>query len=205
MRPFALQSLACALGIACAIALCGGCNSSNKPAPVHTVAETAGSRTPSELQALADSLLGSGSRVVAYGDLAQNGREQALVIDPITTSANDPSDLIFTRAALLEREGAKWREILRCDEHLKNTRGFLGGAPLVPITGWKLELMRDRNGKDAVQTLYFTPLPARESARVAPIAVRWNRKLNRYQSVDQKNEQFLAELTLLETPSSELR
>jgi hypothetical protein len=215
MTRFAIQWVICALGMLGTLGICGGCGNARQAAR-EAAPQASAPAVPSEVQAMADSLLGRGSQVVAFGDLAKNGREQALIIDPMPVKPqDDDSALLFTRAAVLERDGARWREILRCDEHLKNSSGFLGGAPLAPVTGWRLQV--DGNKKqtedqlnhgtmilNSLQTLFFTPLPAQGSPAPATIAVRWNPKLSRYQSLDQK-KQFLAELTLLETPSSELR
>ena len=37
--------------------------------------------------------------------------------------------IFITRAAILEKNNGKWSEVLRCDEHLKNPNGYLGGSP----------------------------------------------------------------------------
>jgi hypothetical protein len=120
----------------------------------------------------------------------------------------NPSPIFVTRAVIVQKDDGKWAEELRCDEHLKNPRGFLGGSPAFPITGWRLELKPDTSqGLE----LRFTPAGAGEehspdaveSART--IAIRWNTKAKRYQSLDQSHGGYLGEVPALETPQSILR
>jgi hypothetical protein len=173
---------------------------------------------PPEIQTVANKLLGSSAEVLAFGDLAHNGHEQALVINRVIAtpraareSAPPETDGVpFTRAAVIERDGARWIQVLRCDEHLTNPKGFLAGAPLFPVTGWRVRSAtqfgtRSDKKDDAPQALYFTPLDVQDAARAPTIAVRWNPKVNRYQVVDRTSQQFLGELESLETPASTLR
>jgi hypothetical protein len=166
---------------------------------------------PADIQSVASLLLGSNAEVLAFGNLAGNGHAQALVVNRIVTSqssageaAPDGTEVVpFTRASVIERDGTRWIEVLRCDEHLTNSKGFLAGAPLSPVTGWLVQWSQGEGG--AVQAMYFTP--GRRSGEVPsePIAVKWNPKVNRYQSIDRTNNQFLNELALLETPTSTLK
>src|SRR5256884_3965398 len=81
------------------------------------------------------------------------------------------SDLIVTRAVVVEKDEGKWSELLRCDEHLKNQKGFLGMTPLAAVTGWRLQYEQSE-GKGL--ELYFTPLKGVTDSHVLPIGVRWN-------------------------------
>jgi hypothetical protein len=169
---------------------------------------------PPEIQTVANTLLGSSAEVLAFGDLAHNGREQALVVNRVMSTprtarestAQETDGVPFTRAAVIERDGTRWIEVLRCDEHLKNPKWFLAGAPLSPVTGWRVRPDKKPDKKDdAVRAFYFTPLEAQDAARAPTITVRWNTKVERYQVVDRPSQQFLGELGSLETPASELR
>jgi hypothetical protein len=174
---------------------------------------------PPEIQTVANKLLGSSAEVLAFGDLAHNGHEQALVINRVIatpraareTAPPETDGVPFTRAAVIERDGARWIQVLRCDEHLTNPKGFLAGAPLSPVTGWRVRSgTQFGNGSDkkddaAQASFYFSPLDVQDAARAPTIAVRWNPKVNRYQVVDRTSQQFLGELESLETPASTLR
>ncbi len=158
---------------------------------------------PPEIAAVAAAALGRGAEVVAFGDLAHNGRQQVLVANRIGGASNSESGVRFTRAAVLEQTGAKWAEVLRCDEYLKNPDGYLGGIPLEPVAGWRLEFSQQNASQE--RELLFTPLRDSGDTPVSTVAVRWNPAANRYQSVDSKNGRFLGEVPSLGTPVSPLR
>ena len=40
-------------------------------------------------------------------------------------------------SVLAEESGGSWHELVRCDEHLKNDKGYLGGSPIGPVAGWR--------------------------------------------------------------------
>jgi hypothetical protein len=182
--------------------------------PAEDASQTSSSRTgpvSTDIQAAASLLLGSNAEVLAFGNLARNGHAQALVVNRALTSQSRAGEAApsgtqvvpFTRASVIERDGTRWIEVLRCDEHLTNSKGFLAGAPLSPVTGWFVQWIQQEDG--SVQAMYFTPGRALGEVSPAPIAVRWNPKVNRYQSIDRTNNQFLSELALLETPTSILK
>ena len=62
---------------------------------------------------------------------------------------------VVTRAVVAQDDDGKWTELLRCDEHLKNQKGYLGLTPLDSINGWRLQF--EQNPEKGLQ-LYFTPL-----------------------------------------------
>jgi len=62
-------------------------------------------------------------------------------------------------------------EILRCDEHLKNGKGYLPGTPIGGVTGWRLAYEQD---PEKGLALYFTPLKGAVDTQHAPIGIRWN-------------------------------
>ena len=169
----------------------GGCRTTENPGPVvEAPALPAGPVVPAEIQAVAEKALGSGAEVLAFGDLAHNGRLQALVAAPAGRDTKQhslwPTDAVLvTRAAVFEQVSERWMEVLRCDEYLKNPKGFLQGAPRTPITGWQLRIDRQdksQGDRDAVRDFYFTPVQSGKPASQEAVAIRWNPKVGRYQS-----------------------
>jgi hypothetical protein len=158
---------------------------------------------PDEIQKAAETSLGSETEVLLYGDLAKNGSRQILAVNraKATPQMTLPGTVI-TRGVVLQSVGGTWKEILRCDEHLENPKGFLGNIPLAPVNGWRLQYEQD-DAKGLL--LYFTPTADPKGARMLPVEVRWNAKVKRYQSMDRNFENFLYELPALETPESQVR
>ncbi len=158
---------------------------------------------PDEIQAAAKVLLGSDAQVLLVGDLAKNGKRQFLAANVVPkTPKNNIPGTVITRAIVAQDDNGKWTELLRCDEHLKNAKGFLGLTPLDSITGWRLQY--EQNAEKGLQ-LYFTPLKVNGDSHVLPVGVRWNPATNRYQSLDSTYEHFLKESTSLENVRSMLR
>ncbi len=158
---------------------------------------------PEEYQDVAPSLLGSDAQVLLFGDLAKNGQKQVLVANVLpNTPRSVIAGTVVTRSVIAQFEDGKWVELLRCDEYLKNGKGYLGLTPLQPVTGWKLQY-EDSPGKSL--SLYFTPVKTGSTERTLPIAVRWNPATKRYQSMDSGYQNFLGELPTLESPRSTLR
>jgi len=158
---------------------------------------------PEDVQQGAEAALGSETEVLAFGDLAKNGREQVLAINRMKPNPEKPvAGTVVTRAAVIEKDATGWKEVFRCDEHLKNTNGYLGGTPLAGVAGWRLQYEQD-----AVKGLemYFTPASKPAGGYVQTLGVRWNPKTKRYQSLDRNFEQFVEEVPALETPQSQLR
>jgi len=126
------------------------------------------------------------------------------------SSPKDSGSVLITRAAILQKGAGKWTELLRCDEHLKNQNGYLGGGPAGRITGWRLEFRTD--AKQGLE-LKFTPAESEAgeegSGMGAPggqtVVVRWNARTKSYQSLDSTHEKFLSEAPTLETPQSILK
>jgi hypothetical protein len=191
--------------------------------PYGDSAQSSETGVPPEITTVAGMLLGSSAEVVAFGDFAGNGHEQALVVNRIVSTRGATGWMIpgiptpetaavpFTRATVIERDGARWTEVLRCDEHLKNPKGFLSGTPVSPVTGWSVQLhteghgeRKDKHAGGAVQEFTFAPLQTSETA-APPIVVKWNAKVDRYQAFDRANQQFLGEVASLEMPASKLR
>lgn len=191
-----------------------GCKPAQQTAPTEAAAPPAAPAVP-ENQQIAEAVLGSQAEVIAHGDLARNGSEQLLVVNRFDSATGgkarpgNPSDIFVTRAVIVEKNNGKWSEVLRCDEHLKNTRGYVGGAPAAPVTGWRLVVNPDT---DQGLELQFEPAVASEGisssnrdAGGRTISIRWNTRTKRYQSLDQSHKGFLGEVPTLETPQSILK
>src|SRR5437879_10228644 len=181
----------------------GGCGAdASKPAP-QAETKPAEPAIPEDIQLAAKALLGSESQVLAFGDLAKNGKQQFLAANVVPkTPTNNLPGTIVTRAVLAENDDGKWTDILGCDEHLKNPKGYLGLTPLAPVTGWRLQF--EQNAEKGLQ-LYFTPLQGTTDSHVLPIGVRWNSATKRYQSLDRTYEHFLLESPALNDVRSRLR
>src|SRR5467141_1718478 len=192
------------LGVLSLAIILGGCGAdASKPAASQAEAKPAEPAVPEEIQLAAHSLLGSESQVLAFGELAKNGKQEFLVANVVPkTPTNNLPGTIVTRVVVAENADGKWAEVLRCDEHLKNQKGFLGLTPLVPVTGWRLQY--EQNDEKGLQ-LYFTPLKGTTDSHVLPIGVRWNPATKRYQSLDRAYEHFLLESPSIQDPRSTLR
>lgn len=158
---------------------------------------------PEEFQDAAKALLGSEAQVLLFGNLARNGKQQILVANVLpNTPKSVIAGTVVTRAVIAENQDGKWVELVRCDEYLKNTKGYLALTPLLPVTGWKLQY---ESSTEKGLSLYFTPVKTGSSERTLPIAVRWNPATKRYQSMDSSYQTFLGEAPTLESPRSSLR
>jgi hypothetical protein len=195
-----------------------GCHSAQQVTPTEVTAAPQSADAVDEARGVAEATLGKQAEILARGNLALNGREQLLVVNRFSTgtaagagSAN-PSPIFITRAAILEKNGEKWSEILLCDEHLKNPDGYLGGSPAGRVTGWRLAYNQDT--KEGLE-MKFTPAERFDAVNVnsdqnsgqtyPAFDVRWNNSVKRYQSFDQSHERYLSEVPSLETPQSTLK
>lgn len=195
-----------------------GCNSVQPEAPANAKPATGVAAAADEARQVAEASLGRQAEVLAHGDLARNGLEQVLAVNrfskgaPAVEGSKDASTIFVTRAAVLEKVGGKWSQVLLCDEQLKNPKGYLTGSRPGLVNGWRLEYRRD--AKDGLE-MKFTPAegsdPAnantdRSSEQQFPsFDVRWNKNAKRYQSFDQSQERYLSEIPSLETPQSILK
>jgi len=177
-----------------------GCGSE---APKPVAQKPAEPAIPEAVQDAARALLGSDAQVLLYGDLAKTGTQQILAANVVpNTPKSTVAGTVVTRAIVAENVDGKWTELMRADEYLKNTKGFLGLTPLKPVTGWKLQY---ENSAEKGASLYFTPVTAGANEKTLPIAVKWNPATKRYQSMDLTYEHFLLEAPSLENPRSALR
>jgi hypothetical protein len=210
LRHRLTNAFAMAFLIAAGAALGAGCGDAPKPAetksePAAAPAEPAKPAVPDDIQAGAQALLGTETTVLLFGDLAKNGKQQFLAANvvPKTSKNNNIPGTIVTRAVIAQNDDGQWKEIFRCDEHLKNAKGFLGGTPMSDVSGWRIATDQDAAKGLA---LYLTPLKGVDDpAHSLPIGVRWNPQTKRYQSLDRTYEHFLVEQPVISgTPKSVL-
>ena len=181
-----------------------GCGSEGAKTAAEIEKKTAEPVVPEEMQDAAKALLGSEAQVLLFGDLAKTGKQQVLAANVVpNTPKSVIAGTVVMRAVVAEKqEDGKWVELMRADEYLKNSKGFLGQTPLQPVTGWKLQ--HEQSAEKGL-TLYFTPVKAGSNERTLPIAVAWNPATKRYQSMDISYQHFLGEAPSLENPRSTLR
>jgi hypothetical protein len=199
---FVLKMAAGALAVS-ALLLCA-CGDDPAPKPAaEEPAKPAAPAVPDDMQAAAQNLLGKETQVLVFGDLANTGRQQFLAANVIPkTPKNNIPGTIVTRAVVAEETDGKWAELLRCDEYLKNAKGYLALTPLTSVAGWKVQY--DQDPVKGIQ-LYFTPVKTGTDAHVLPIGVAWNPTAKRYQSLDMTYQHFLMETPSLETARSRLK
>lgn len=153
------------LAALCAICFAMGCGNEtpatkSEPAPAPKPAEPP---VPDDVQAGAQSLLGSETTVLLFGDLAKTGKQQFLAANVVPkTPKNNLPGTVITRGVIAENDDGQWTEIFRCDEHLKNAKGYLGLTPLSSVTGWRIQFEQDP--VKGLQ-LYFTPSRAPTTTR----------------------------------------
>jgi hypothetical protein len=202
-----VKTIALIAAIAAGLAMLSCGSSSQAPAPAKSEAVATAPvapAIPADVQKAAELALGSETEVLAFGDLSKTGPQQVLAVNRLKAAPQGvaPGTLV-TRAVIIENDGNTWKQIFLCDEHLKNTKGFLGGSPLAPVNGWRLQFEQHDKGLE----MYFTPIasPKGEGGHVLPVGIRWNPKAKRYQSLDRTFENFLGEVTTLGTPESQFR
>jgi hypothetical protein len=198
--------LIAASSLAITVLMLSGCGDEPAPKPVaETPAKPAEPAVPEEMQAAAQNLLGKETQVLVFGDLAKNGKQQFLAANVVPkTPKNQLPGTIVTRAVVAEKTDGQWSELLRCDEYLKNSKGYLALTPLAPVAGWRVQY--DQDPVKGIQ-LYFTALKGTDAtdAHVLPIGIAWNPSTKRYQSLDRTYEHFLLESPSLSTARSVLR
>lgn len=182
------------MGALC-VALCGAsCDETGHPNT--EAAKSAAPAYPAEVDTAAHKLLGLETEVVAYGDLAKNGKQQALIVNKVKiTPETMVPGLLVTRAAIIEKDGNSWNEVLLIDEHLQNPKGFLGGQPISAVDGWRVQ--KEQDPKSGLE-IYLTPLHKPAGGYVQTIEIRWNPQEKRYETMDRSFEHFLTESPSLE-------
>jgi hypothetical protein len=185
-----------AIGIALACMSCG--NSGNAPKEDTTVQAPVAPEAPKDIQAAATNDLGSEAEVIVWGDLAKNGKTEALVVNRL--KVRPPTavpGILVTRASIIEHDDGRWKEVFRCDEHLQNQKGYLGRTPLAAVPAWRLQY---EQSPDKGLELYFTPLNKPAGGYIETLGLRWNPASKRYQTLDSSYQHFLTETPQLEIP-----
>jgi hypothetical protein len=198
-----VRTFATSAAIFAALLVLSGCGS-EPPKPTPEAAQKAAEAAiPQDAQDAANTLLGSDTQVLLYGDLAKNGQKQMLAANVVpNTPKSTVAGTVVTRAIIAENVDGKWTELFRADEYLKNQKGYLALTPLQSVTGWKLQY---ENSPDKGMSLYFTPVQKGTTEKTLPIAVRWNPEQKRYQSMDMSYQHFLNEAPSIGSPRSALR
>lgn len=180
-----------------------GCDSEPTKPAAEAEKKPAEPTIPPGVQDAADTLLGSGTEVLLYGDLAHDGTQQMLAANVVpNTPKSTVAGTVVTRAVVAQNENGKWTELFRADEYLKNAKGYLALTPLQGVSGWKLQY---ENSPEKGASFYFTPIKQGSSEKTLPIAVKWNPAVKRYQSMDASYEHFLNEAPGIGSPRSALR
>ena len=188
------------LGVLMIAASLQGC-SSEAPKPADSAAQKP--PVPEEIQDATKALLGSEAQVLLFGDLAKTGKQQFLAANVVpNTPKSTIAGMVVTRAVIAENDDGKWIELVRCDEYLKNAKGYMALTPLQAVSGWRLQY---ENSDTQGMSLYLTPVQAGSNVRTLPIAVRWNPATKRYQSMDPSYTNFLPEAPTLQNTRSTLR
>lgn len=183
-----LAAVICVIVVVMGVA---GCGSSQAPASDDAAKKAAEPAIPEDVQSAASALLGKDTTVLTFGDLAKTGTRQLLAANVVPkTPKNVLPGTIVTRAVLAEESNGSWHELVRCDEHLKNEKGYLGGSPIQPVAGWRIQF--EQNAIEGFH-LYLTPVKGNEDPHVLPLAVRWNSAVKRYQTLDRNYEHFMPE------------
>ena len=126
------------------------------------------------MQAAAQNLLGKETQVLVFGDLAKTGKQQFLAANVVPKDAEKSHPWNYRDARRPGREtDDQWSELLRCDEYLKNSKGYLAMTPLSSVAGWRIQY--DQDPVKGIQ-LYFTPIKGAGASdpHLLPIGVAWN-------------------------------
>lgn len=159
-------------------------------------ANTSAPQIPQEVQDAAQAILGNEAEVLAHGDLVHNGKEQVLVVNRLHKAGQGVvAGTLVTRLTVIENDEGKWKQVLLCDEHLKNQNGFLGGAPIQDVNVWRLQF--DQDTQKGLQ-LFFTPYTEKPASNPITTEVAWNPAVKRYQALDRSYTHFQGENPMLQ-------
>jgi hypothetical protein len=167
---------------------------------------------PDEEARAAKAALGADAEVLLFGPLAGSGTRQAVAINrlshaalpdaPQSGSGAPETGTQVSRVSILSKDDGAWHEVLRCDEYLKNSRGYLRGTPGMGVAGWRLEIERNMSHGTVLR---FLPLAPPAAVSSGAVAVAWNPKAKRYQSLDRGGARFQGESSALEQAKSRLQ
>jgi hypothetical protein len=193
LRAAILTGLVCAFVV---ISGCGYLGNSQPNGSAAKIAKPAAPAIPPEVRSVVQTALGADAEAVAWGDLALTGHQQILAVNRVyAQGAAAVPGLVVSRLAVLESDGPRWKEVLGCDEHMKNPNGYLGGTPSADVSAWRVQYQKDPK---LGLMLFFTPYKQGPTVPAQTIEVRWNPEAHRYQAMDATYENFIGESPAIE-------
>jgi hypothetical protein len=190
-------------------AACGSSTDSGRAALAQQQAATAAQENA---QAAARAALGTDGEALAYGDFAAAGGQQVLAVQRLSggtqpgsgaagtpaqasgsssasSSSQTPETFVdVIRVSILMRDGKNWKEAFRADEHLKNRRGYMAGAPVARVSAWR---MGHEKTAGSGFRLEFTPQNLPPGTNPVTVRVAWNPTRQEYDSLDASGTKFL--------------
>ena len=159
------------------------------------------SSAPPDAAAAAHATLGPDGEVLAYGDFPSAGGRQILVVQRVppapgqppqspenTTAQVDETAAEVVRVSILVTDGKTWKEAFRADEHLKNRRGYLPGAPAESVSAWLLACSKT---PESGFLLRFTPRNPPSGRKAVTVTVGWNPTREEYDEMAASGKGFL--------------
>jgi hypothetical protein len=184
-------------------------------APSQRAAEQAAKPATSAPAAQADALvaaravLGPDGEVLAEGDFPAAGGRQVLAAQRMPAAPGLPTEsasptakqdgettAVVIRVSVLVLDQGTWKEAFRADEHLKNRRGYLPGAPAVAVPAWRLAYSKT---PESGFRLEFTPVGLPPGRKQSTVYAAWNGKRGEYDALKPSGSGFLETLP---TPGS---
>ena len=175
-----------------------------KPAEklVEPAAKPAAPAASADLVSVARGALGPDGEVLAYGDFAAGAGRQILAVQrlpsgrapggagttPAASAQEQENAVEVIRVSILVDDQGTWKEAFRADEHLKNRRGYLPGAPVAPVTAW--HLVFSRTAAEGFR-LEFTPASLPPGRKPPVVYAAWNAKRREYDAVKAWGKGFL--------------
>jgi hypothetical protein len=157
-----------------------------RPAPAPAAAEQP------DAAAAAHGALGPDGAVLADADFGATAGRQVLAVQRMPAGSGLPAPSAppakqegettaeVIRVSILVLEKGTWKEAFRADEHLKNRRGYLPGAPADAVPGWHMAY--SQTPQDGFR-LEFTPLGLPAGRKQATVHAAWNAKRREYDAV----------------------
>jgi hypothetical protein len=156
---------------------------------------------PADVQGAARAALGSDGEALAWGDFPDLAGRQVLAVNRLAGGApgampdaslpaagQGETTIDVIRVSILKRGEGRWSEAFHADEHLKNSGGYLAGAPSVSVAAWRMTYVKTT---DSGFRLSFTPLNVAPGTKVETVTVAWNPKSKQYEALDASGKRFL--------------
>ena len=193
-----------------AAVLAAACEPATDSGRTATPQQQAAPAMPEDAQGAARGALGPDGEALAYGDFAAAGGQQVVAVQRLAgatqpgsaasaapasgngaVSGSPQSSETFVdviRVSILVRDAQKWNEAFRADEHLKNRRGYLAGAPAERVSAWRMGCQKTA---DSGFRLESTPLNLPPGTKPVTVWVAWNPERREYDSLDATGKRFL--------------